>query len=175
VECLSEPTDAPARNGAVNQEVTLGEEEVSDISLATFHVFDHESQAGERLACGCGSGCCLFARAPSSALGNDIYSPLPHRLTGRGHKQYPEVALNSRRWAVVAPHIRTMRIESDSFENSVGQATRSATGRGSDGWLEHAPFDRMIVTAAPDLIPLPLATPGSSGRGFCGRLDKTYQ
>jgi hypothetical protein len=42
--------DAPARNAAVSQEMTLGEEEVSDVSLATFHVFDKESQAGKRLA-----------------------------------------------------------------------------------------------------------------------------
>ena len=29
-------------------------------------------------------------------------------------------------------------------------------GDGSRGWPEHAPYDRIIVTAAPDLIPLPL-------------------
>jgi hypothetical protein len=83
-------SDAPARNAAVSQEMTLGEEEISDVSLATFHVFDKESQAGERLACGCGGGCCLFARAPSSTLGNDIYSPQPHRPTGRAHKHVPK-------------------------------------------------------------------------------------
>jgi hypothetical protein len=83
-------SDAPARNAAVSQEMTLGEEEISDVSLATFHVFDKESQAGKRLACGCGGGCCLFARAPSSTLGNDIYSPQPHRPTGRGHKHVPK-------------------------------------------------------------------------------------
>jgi hypothetical protein len=82
--------DAPARNATVIQEMTLGEEEISDVSLATFHVFDKESQAGKRLACGCGGGCCLFARAPSSALGNDIYSPQPRRPTGRGHKHVPK-------------------------------------------------------------------------------------
>jgi protein-L-isoaspartate(D-aspartate) O-methyltransferase len=27
---------------------------------------------------------------------------------------------------------------------------------GYNGWPEHAPFDRVIVTAAPDLIPSPL-------------------
>jgi protein-L-isoaspartate(D-aspartate) O-methyltransferase len=27
------------------------------------------------------------------------------------------------------------------------------TGDGSSGWMQHAPFDKMIVTAAPDLIP----------------------
>ena len=29
-------------------------------------------------------------------------------------------------------------------------------GNGYFGWPEHAPFDKMIVTAAPDLIPPPL-------------------
>ena len=81
--------EAPARNAAVSQEMTLGDEEISDVSLATFHIFDNESQAGKRLACGCGGGCCLFARTPSPALGNDIYSS-PHRSTGRGHKHVPK-------------------------------------------------------------------------------------
>jgi hypothetical protein len=43
------------------QRVLLGEEEISDVSLATFHVFDRETaQAGVRLArggCGHGGGC----------------------------------------------------------------------------------------------------------------------
>jgi protein-L-isoaspartate(D-aspartate) O-methyltransferase len=29
-------------------------------------------------------------------------------------------------------------------------------GNGYHGWPEHAPFDRIIATAAPDLIPAPL-------------------
>jgi protein-L-isoaspartate(D-aspartate) O-methyltransferase len=29
-------------------------------------------------------------------------------------------------------------------------------GNGYNGWSEHAPFDRIIATAAPDLIPAPL-------------------
>jgi protein-L-isoaspartate(D-aspartate) O-methyltransferase len=29
-------------------------------------------------------------------------------------------------------------------------------GNGYSGWPEHAPFDKLIVTAAPDLIPPPL-------------------
>jgi hypothetical protein len=92
VSVAAGPTpDTPARNAAVSQEMMLGEEEISDVSLATFHVFDKENQAGERLACGCGGGgCCLFARAPSSTLGNDIYSPQPNRPTGRGHKHVPK-------------------------------------------------------------------------------------
>ena len=29
-------------------------------------------------------------------------------------------------------------------------------GDGSNGWSEHAPFDKILVAAAPDLIPTPL-------------------
>jgi hypothetical protein len=91
VSAAAGPTPhAPARNAAVSQEMPLGEEEISDVSLATFHIFDKESEAGKRLACGCGGGCCLFARAPSTALGNDTYSPEPHRPSGRGHKHVPK-------------------------------------------------------------------------------------
>jgi hypothetical protein len=52
----------PARNTAVNREITLGEEEISDVSLAKSYVFDKESAAmpklGQNLASGgCGGGC----------------------------------------------------------------------------------------------------------------------
>ncbi|MGH8677190.1 MAG: protein-L-isoaspartate(D-aspartate) O-methyltransferase [Burkholderiales bacterium] len=36
-------------------------------------------------------------------------------------------------------------------------------GNGSLGWSEHAPFDKVIVTAAPDLIPTPLINQLKSG------------
>src|SRR5215468_2260894 len=53
------------QNNALGHEITFGEEEISDVSLATFYVFDKENavkpQLGEKLAwacrCGCG-GCC---------------------------------------------------------------------------------------------------------------------
>jgi protein-L-isoaspartate(D-aspartate) O-methyltransferase len=39
------------------------------------------------------------------------------------------------------------------------------TGDGYQGWPEHAPFDRIIVTAAPDHVPQPLVDQlGSGGR-----------
>jgi hypothetical protein len=54
----------PLPNVAPGHQVTLGEEEISDVSLATFYVFDKENTAeaagGVRLArggCGCGHGC----------------------------------------------------------------------------------------------------------------------
>ena len=84
-------TDTPQKlNLSPSQALTLGEEEIADVSLATFHVFDKESQTGKRLACGCGGACCLFARAPSSALGHEVYSTQSHRQTGRAHKHVPK-------------------------------------------------------------------------------------
>jgi hypothetical protein len=49
----------------VKPEITLGDEEVSDVSLATFHVVDKENAVdGQRLSrknpgggCGCAQGC----------------------------------------------------------------------------------------------------------------------
>ena len=81
--------DVLSRAG-VTHEITLREEEFSEVSLATFHVFDRESHGGQRLACGCGGGCCLFARAPASALGDEVYSTQPRRPTGRAHKHVPK-------------------------------------------------------------------------------------
>jgi hypothetical protein len=54
--------DLPAQKIAPNHEITLGEEEMSDVSLATFYVFDKESMQGSRgvkVAAGCGrcGGC----------------------------------------------------------------------------------------------------------------------
>jgi hypothetical protein len=56
-------TDVPSQDSALRQHNFLGEEELSDISLATFYVYDKEnaakSQLGDKVAwgrCGCG-GC----------------------------------------------------------------------------------------------------------------------
>jgi len=56
------PADMPTtHNNALSHEITLGEEEISDVSLATFYVFDKENgvkpQLGEKLAWGCRCGC----------------------------------------------------------------------------------------------------------------------
>ena len=63
------------RNAGVTHGIALREEEISDVTLVTFHVFDKETQSGQQLACGCGGGCCLFARASPS--GSDAYSLSP--------------------------------------------------------------------------------------------------
>jgi hypothetical protein len=54
------PADMPSRNTAPPQ-ITLNEEEISDVSLGTFYVFDKETAGtprfGEKLARACGRGC----------------------------------------------------------------------------------------------------------------------
>ena len=77
-------TTAPAletmtRNAGVIHEITLREEEVCDVSLATFHVFHNEGakafRAGERPIM-LGQGCCLFAcLAGQAASENNAYLP----------------------------------------------------------------------------------------------------
>jgi hypothetical protein len=66
---MSYAKQALRQNTATNREITLGEEEIADVSLATFHVFDPENPAsrpGQRAisgggcgcgGCGCGRGC----------------------------------------------------------------------------------------------------------------------
>ena len=54
--------DLPLQGIASGHEITLHEEEISDVSLGTFYVFDKENastpQLGEKLAYrGCGRGC----------------------------------------------------------------------------------------------------------------------
>jgi hypothetical protein len=52
--------DTQSQNASSRHEIFLGEEEISDVSLSTFYVFDKEgaakSQLGEKVAWGCG-GC----------------------------------------------------------------------------------------------------------------------
>ena len=55
---------AQATNYSPNHQITLGEEEIADVSLATFYVFDKEGTAASKdgnvqlaRGCGCGRGC----------------------------------------------------------------------------------------------------------------------
>jgi hypothetical protein len=78
--------DMPAASVAPSHAFMLSEEEVFDVSLATFCVFDKErtGRPAVRLAAGC--ACCQFAQTPSAAAGNDIYSPPPVRAVRPAYK-----------------------------------------------------------------------------------------
>lgn len=58
--------DAPQKLSFVpNQSITLGEEEIADVSLATFHLFDKEtggSAGAQQMAWGCRCGGCRGCR-----------------------------------------------------------------------------------------------------------------
>ena len=63
---MSHAKQASKQNTAIDGEIRLGEEEISDVSLSTFYVFDAENavtpaRAQRRLlgagGCGCGVGC----------------------------------------------------------------------------------------------------------------------
>ena len=52
----------PTRNTGASHEITLCEEEISDVSLATFYVFDSEMTQTLKFrtpggGCGCAQGC----------------------------------------------------------------------------------------------------------------------
>jgi hypothetical protein len=75
--------DALTENSVVGHEITLDEEEIADVNLATFYVFDKEnarpSRHGVRLACGCWTGTYYTS-------GNDAYAPSPRPLGSRSRR-----------------------------------------------------------------------------------------
>ena len=75
--------DALTHKEVVSHEITLGEEEIAEVSLATFYVFEKEnagpSRRSKRLACGCWTGTYYTS-------GNDAYpTPLRPVTQQRGH------------------------------------------------------------------------------------------
>ncbi len=67
----------------VFQEITLCEEEISDVSLATFYVFDNESFGTPRRVkiaaggCGCGCGGCSFGGCSGGDGGSTVTYSAP--------------------------------------------------------------------------------------------------
>ena len=78
--------DRPALNTVISHEISLAEEEISDVSLSTFYVFDKENaqkpQLGQQLAwggcrcggcrcggCRCGRGCFRACRCGCGGCG----------------------------------------------------------------------------------------------------------
>ena len=83
------------RNTAANREIELGEEEIADVSLATFYVFDKENARTPplfqklRLAAGCGAGCgCSFGCAywPQPLQPPKATQPTQHRKKKPPHR-----------------------------------------------------------------------------------------
>ena len=63
---MSHAKQASKQNTAIDREIGLGEEEISDVSLSTFYIYDVEDAVtparGQRRllgagGCGCGVGC----------------------------------------------------------------------------------------------------------------------
>ena len=90
---------APAQTSTASSEIILADEELSDVSLATFHVFDKEGGGAVRsrlrfaMASGCGCGCgCGFAGCwtgtyyTSSVFGDHGTAPPAVKAT---HKHKP--------------------------------------------------------------------------------------
>ena len=90
--------DVLTPNTGASHQITLSDEEISDVSLATFYVFNKEDagafRPGMRLAmgacsgcggcAGCGGcGCWTGTYYTSSVFGNDAYSPPPIRPAHR--------------------------------------------------------------------------------------------
>jgi hypothetical protein len=78
-------------------ELFFGEEEISDVSLATFYVFDKENAGPPplfqklRLAiggggCGCGSGCSSCAYSPQPPQPPEATQPTQHRKKKPPHR-----------------------------------------------------------------------------------------
>lgn len=86
----------PADSSLVSQQMMLCEEQIADVSLATFHVFDKEETAGiqqphARLAmgaggcagcggCGCACGIGLYYHYTPPVLGEPVYPPPPRAM-----------------------------------------------------------------------------------------------
>jgi hypothetical protein len=81
--------DTPTQNAGAIHQVFLGEDEIADVSLATFYVLDKESHGkfrhGLRFAVGAGGGCWTGTYYTSSGSGNDVYPPPSPARPSRMH------------------------------------------------------------------------------------------
>lgn len=97
--------DLAAPDTGASHQITLGEEEIADVSLATFYVFDRErpapTRSGVRLAfscggcggCGCGGcGCWTGTNYTTSLLGNDAGPPYRGSEVKHKHSSNPTPA-----------------------------------------------------------------------------------
>jgi hypothetical protein len=87
--------DALTQNSVASHEITLDEEEIADVNLATFYVFDKEnagpSRHGVRVACGCWTG--------TYYTSGNAYAPppRPHRARDRAEARFESPAASTPR------------------------------------------------------------------------------
>jgi hypothetical protein len=84
-------SEASVNTPSQNHEIFLGEEEISDVSLATFYVFDNENAGPPplsqklRLAAGCGAGCGCSCGCACGGLFQPQPPQSPHATQPRQH------------------------------------------------------------------------------------------
>lgn len=92
-----------------------------------------------------------------AALMTDLLDPAPHEVvleigTGRGYQAAVLAELAAQVWSVEI--VEELADQAESLLGQVGYATIGIrVGDGSRGWAEHAPYDKIIATAAAEKPP----------------------
>jgi protein-L-isoaspartate(D-aspartate) O-methyltransferase len=92
-----------------------------------------------------------------AALMTDLLSPKPQEVvlevgTGLGYQTAVLAELAGKVWSVEI--VEEFASQAEARLSQLGYSTVSIrVGDGSRGWAEHAPFDKILVTAAPDRPP----------------------
>ena len=87
----------------------------------------------------------------------DLLAPLPHDSvlevgTGLGYQTAILARLAGRVWSVEI--VEELALEAEARLRRLGYANVGIrVGDGSRGWAEHAPFDKILVAAAAELVP----------------------
>ena len=91
------------------------------------------------------------------AVMTDLLDPRPHEVvlevgTGLGYQAAVLAELAARVWSVEV--VEELATEAEARLRRLGYANVGIRiGDGSRGWAEHAPFDKILVTAAAELVP----------------------
>ena len=91
------------------------------------------------------------------AVMTDLLDPRPHEVvlevgTGLGYQAAVLAELARRVWSVEI--VEELATEAEARLRRLGYANVGIRiGDGSRGWAEHAPFDKIMVTAAAELVP----------------------
>ena len=115
------------------------------------------------------------------AVMTDLLDPRPHEVvlevgTGLGYQAAVLAELAGRVWSVEI--VEELATEAEARLRRLGYANVGIRiGDGSRGWAEHAPFDKILVTAAAELMPSALVEqlqsrrPNGAAGGRHGRAD----